>query len=53
MPGIAVVGFLISFIWSFNVKKIAFGGMADRVVYSMGASAGAVCGLMVGRVILF
>ena len=52
MPGIAVVGFLISFIWSFNVKKIAFGGMADRVVYSMGASAGAVCGLMVGREVL-
>lgn len=52
MPGIAVVGFLISFIWSFNVKRVAFGGMADRVVYSAGASAGAVFGLMVGRVVL-
>ena len=52
LPGIAVVGFLISFIWSFNVKRVAFGGMADRVVYSFGASCGAVAGILVGRVLI-
>ena len=49
IPGIIVVGFLISFIWSFNVKRIAFGGMVDRVVYSAGASAGATVGIIAGK----
>ena len=51
-PGVALFGFMISFIWSFNVKKIAFGGMMDRIVYSSGASAGAVIGLYFGRILL-
>jgi hypothetical protein len=49
LPRIAVVGFLISFIWSFNVKRIAFGGMSDRIIYSLGASAGAVAGMLAGK----
>jgi len=52
LPGIVVVGFLISFIWSFNVKRIAFGSMLDRVVYSAGASAGATVGIIVGSWVL-
>lgn len=35
-----VTGFLISFIWTFNVKKVAFGGWGDRLVYAFGAMAG-------------
>ena len=46
MPGIVVVGFLISFIWSFNVKRIAFGSLLDRIIYSAGASAGATVGIL-------
>ena len=52
LPGIVIVGFLISFIWSFTVKKIAFGGMFDRIVYSTGASTGAAVGIIVGTSIL-
>lgn len=47
--GVAVFGFLISFIWSFNIKAIAFGGPIDQIIYSLGASAGAVTGLWVGK----
>jgi hypothetical protein len=45
--GVFIIGFLISLVWSVNVKKIAFGGWIDRIVYSVGAGVGAVVGLCV------
>ena len=45
--GVFIIGFLISLVWSVNVKKIAFGGWGDRLVYSTGAGVGAVVGLVV------
>lgn len=33
-------GFLTSFVWTFNVKRIAMGTMKDRLAYSFGAMAG-------------
>lgn len=41
-----VVGFLISFVWSGNVKKVALGTMQDRIKYSLGAAMGSLFGLM-------
>jgi hypothetical protein len=49
--GITLSAFMISFVWSFNVKKIAFGTMRDRIVYSLGASTGATVGYFLGKVI--
>lgn len=46
--GVLIVSFLISFIWSFNVKKVAFGSVRDRVIYSLGASIGGLTGLFIG-----
>ena len=46
--GVLVVSFLISFIWSFNVKKGAFGTMSHRIVYSLGAAFGGFLGLFIG-----
>lgn len=43
--GVAVAAFLVSFTWSFNVKKVAFGSLADRVTYSIGAMTGSIVGL--------
>ena len=40
--GILACGFLISFVWSHNVKKVAFGSEWDRIVYALGAMAGSV-----------
>jgi hypothetical protein len=42
----AIAGFLISIIWSLNVKKIAFGEWKDRIVYALGASLGTVTGFL-------
>lgn len=50
-PGVIVCSFMISFIWSFNVKKVAFGNMADRVIYSSGACAGGSFGLLISTII--
>lgn len=49
--GVFVVGFLISFVWSFNVKKIAFGTMRDRILYASGAAVGSILGLMLSQYI--
>jgi hypothetical protein len=43
--GVAFASFAISFVWSHNVKKVAFGSLRDRVIYSLGAASGALAGL--------
>lgn len=50
--GIAFVAFSISFIWSFNIKKIAFGTNKDRFIYSIGAMLGSLFGTFVSQLIL-
>lgn len=42
-----IVGFLISFVWSFNVQKIAISGNQTRIIYSLGAASGAASGLLI------
>lgn len=49
--GVTAVSFLISFVWSWNVRKVAFGGMTDRVLYSTGAALGGLSGLYLGGII--
>ncbi len=43
--GVFVFGFLISFVWSWNVKRVAFGTIKDRLWYSLGAGTGSLAGL--------
>lgn len=45
--GVLFAAFMISFIWSFNVKKVAFGTMKDRIIYALGATAGSLFGLWI------
>jgi hypothetical protein len=45
--GVFTFGFIISLIWSWNVKKIAFSSFKDRLVYSFGAGFGSLVGLIV------
>lgn len=49
--GVFTASFTISFIWSYNVKKIVFGNMLDRVFYSLGASLGGVIGMLTANFI--
>jgi hypothetical protein len=43
--GVAVAAFMISMIWSYNVKKIVFGTIIDRFFYAAGAACGSLLGL--------
>lgn len=45
--GALFAAFIISVVWSYNIKKVAFGTVKDRIVYSSGASAGCVTGGLV------
>jgi hypothetical protein len=49
--GILACGFLISFVWSHNVKKIAFGSELDRIIYSLGAMTGSILAFYFGKLI--
>ncbi len=44
-----VTGFLISLIWTFNVKKVAFGDIKDRLAYAVGATAGTGIGYLISN----
>lgn len=50
--GVFTSSFMISFIWSWNVKKVAFGTFADRISYALGAAFGSTFGLLVSTLIL-
>lgn len=41
-----LVGFGISFVWTFNVKKVAFGNMWYRIAYALGAAVGTLVGIL-------
>lgn len=45
--GVIIASFLISMIWSYNVKRIVFGTLKDRLIYSLGATLGGVLGLFI------
>jgi hypothetical protein len=49
--GVFVLGFSISFLWSWNVKRVAFGTLKDRLSYSLGAAFGSFFGLIVSATI--
>lgn len=46
-----LTGFTISLIWSFNVKRVAFGTFCDRILYALGAALGSVLGMIGGQYI--
>ena len=51
--GALVVGFLISLLWTFNVKRVVIGSWRDRVAYAVGAAFGTVAGMAISQIIYF
>lgn len=47
-----VTGFMISLVWTLNVKRIAFGGWTDRLTYSFGAMCGTGLGFLISNWIM-
>jgi len=50
--GIFVIGFSISLVWTFNVKRIAIGNMRDRIYYSLGACLGSGIGYIAAKFVV-
>lgn len=44
-------GFMISLIWTLNVKKVAFGDWTDRFIYATGAMCGTGLGYLIANLI--
>ena len=44
-----ICAFLISYIWTHNVKKIAFGNELDKLIYALGAALGSLSGLIISH----
>jgi hypothetical protein len=40
------VGFLLSFIWSYNIKRIAISTQKERIIYCLGAGTGTSLGVL-------
>lgn len=49
--GVFVVAFLISLLWTFNVSRIAVSTIKQKLIYSLGAGTGAVCGLLLTQLL--
>jgi hypothetical protein len=43
--GVFVCGFMISLVWSWNIRRISISTLSDRIFYSLGAASGSVMGL--------
>jgi hypothetical protein len=50
--GVAFAAFAISMVWSYNIKKIVFGTISDRIFYSAGATIGSLLGLYTSSFIM-
>jgi hypothetical protein len=47
-----ITGFLISLLWTLNVRRVAFGGWSDRFIYATGAGMGTVSGMTLANYIM-
>lgn len=43
---IFISSFCINILWTFNIKKVAFGDNIDRLVYAIGAAIGSISGVI-------
>lgn len=48
--GMAVCGFGISYVWTFNIKSIVIGTHRTQLVYSLGAMMGGICGVLIANI---
>jgi len=44
-----LTGFGISYMWTMNVKRVAFGSRKERFVYATGAAAGTLFGYFISK----
>lgn len=50
--GVFAASFMVSFVWSYNVKRVAFGSIADRMVYATGTAMGSIAGVATSALVV-
>lgn len=50
--GVLAASFMVSFVWSYNVKRVAFGSFTDRLAYATGTALGSVSGLFTSQMVV-
>lgn len=45
--GVAIVSFLLAFVWTINVRSVTFSSVKHRMLYALGASIGTLIGLFI------
>lgn len=50
--GVLAASFMVSFVWSYNVKRVVFGSFTDRVAYATGTALGSVSGLFTSQLVI-
>ena len=51
IAGAIFVGFLISFVWCFNIQGIAFSKLSEKITYALGACFGTATGLLASTIL--
>ena len=49
--GAIIVSFMLSFVWCFNIQRIAFSNLNDKIIYSLSACSGTATGLLLSRIL--
>lgn len=49
--GIGICGFGISYLWCINVRKVSIGTRTEQMIYSAGAMAGGLSGVLAAKLI--
>ena len=44
-----ISSFWVNYLWTVNVKRIAFGGSRDKIIYAVCTSIGCVLGILTGK----
>ena len=47
--GMFFIGFGISFVWVFNVKRAAFSNWKEKIIYPLGAAFGTIIGVLLTK----
>ena len=50
--GNLLTAFAISWVWTYNVRRVVFGDNKDRLAYAVGAALGSVTGTVVANILL-
>lgn len=45
-----IIGFLLSYVWSYNIKRIAISTQKERIIYCLGAGTGTTIGVLLMNV---